>query len=316
MAELLEITDQKWVNAVEGYFNKQKFYLVVEPQYYNIALEVYDRKRDRIHTAGIINTKKLPLETEVNNRSLAYVVKSENRYAKAYTNYLLGRVMRCETVGELEEYEIAITPQCMLYQGFVVRHLNLLSYKDPYIGQNAYQTQILNVRKRIEEKSTERNSLREKMKLYSEVLESAKKFDLTILKLYVNAELEKASKDPSLIQLQIELAEKETERNAVAGKEKALENENARLGNQMEYSVQEEKSKTILLTESKKKLEQKMDQDGVVYREAEEKYKLNRKTKTARKIAENFMPQRAQFENEKNTFIGKNERDFPGRFEV
>ncbi|MBO5069755.1 MAG: AAA family ATPase, partial [Roseburia sp.] len=100
LAELLEITDEKWVNAVEGYLNHQKFYLIVEPQYYDIALEVYDRKRSQIHTAGIINTKKIPITEEVNNNSLAYVVKSENRYAKAYANYVLGRVMRCENVNE------------------------------------------------------------------------------------------------------------------------------------------------------------------------------------------------------------------------
>ena len=79
LAELLEVTDEKWINAVEGYMNNQKFYLVVEPQYYNVALEMYNKRRGKIHTAGIINTRKLPLDIEVDNKSLAYVVKSENR---------------------------------------------------------------------------------------------------------------------------------------------------------------------------------------------------------------------------------------------
>ena len=87
LAELLEVTDEKWINAVEGYMNNQKFYLVVEPQYYNVALEMYNKRRGKIHTAGIINTRKLPLDIEVDNKSLAYVVKSENRYAKAFANY-------------------------------------------------------------------------------------------------------------------------------------------------------------------------------------------------------------------------------------
>lgn len=254
LAELLEITDEKWVNAVEGYFNKQKFYLIVEPKYYDVALEVYDRKRKQIHTAGIINTKKIPFADEVNNNSLAYVIKSENRYAKAYANYLLGRVVRCETVNELENYDIAITPQCMLYQGYVVRHINPANYRDPYIGQNAYRTQIVNVRKLLEEKSAERSKLREEIRLYSDVLESEKKFDFTILKLYINApakkaelsrqlthekvELKKASNDPSLIQLQIDLGEKEKEKKAVAETEKQLNKENARLLNQIETCMQ------------------------------------------------------------------------------
>lgn len=319
LAELLEITDEKWVNAVEGYFNKQKFYLIVEPEYYDVALEVYDRKRKQIHTAGIINTKKIPFTDEVNNNSLAYVVKSENRYAKAYANYLLGRVVRCETVDELENYDIAITSQCMLYQGYVVRHINPANYRDPYIGQNAYRIQIVNVKKLLEEKSVERSKLREEIRLYSDVLESEKKFDFTILKLYINApakkaellrqlthekiELKKASNDPSLIQLQIDLEEKEKEKKAVAENEKQLNKENARLSNQIETSVQMQQSKEMILADSIKALEEKLDSDGVVYQEALEKYNLNRKTKTAKKISENFAPQRSQFENEKTNLV-------------
>ena len=124
MSELLEITDHTWNNAIEGYLNTQKFYLVVEPEYYVVALEVYDRNRKQIHTAGIINTRKIPTGHEPDQDSLAAVVKAENRYAKAYADYILGRVKRCADVHELEEHAIAMTPDCMLYQGYVVRHLN------------------------------------------------------------------------------------------------------------------------------------------------------------------------------------------------
>jgi len=319
LAELLEITDDKWVNAVEGYFNKQKFYLIVEPQYYDVALGVYDRNDKKIHTAGIINTKKIPLADEVNSGSLAYVVKSENRYAKAYANYLLGRVVRCENVSELENHDIAITPQCMLYQGYVVRHINPAHYKEPYIGQNAYRIQIGNVKKLLEEKIAERSTLREEIRLYSDVLENEKEFDFTILKLYINApaqkaellrqltrekeELKKASDDPSLIQLQIDLGDKEKEKTSVAENEKQLNRENAKLLNQIEGLEQTQRSREVTLAESVKDLEGKLDSDGIVYQEAQEKYDLNRKTKTARKVAENFAPQRSQFENEKANLV-------------
>ncbi len=321
LAELLEITDDKWVNAVEGYFNKQKFYLIVEPQYYDVALEVYERNCRQIHTAGIINTKKIPMADEVNNRSLAYVVKSENRYAKAYANYLLGRVARCENVNELENHDIAITPQCMLYQGYVVRHINPAYYKEPYIGQNAYRTQIVNVRELLKEKSVERSTLREEIRLYCDALEREKAFDFTILKLYLNApakkaellrqltheneELKKASDDPSLIQLQIDLEDKKKEKEAVTENEAQLNKENARLLNQIDTLEQTQQSKEMALAESMKDLEGKLDSDGIVYHEAQEKYNLNRKSKTARKVAENFAPQRSQFENEKTSLVDK-----------
>ncbi|MCI7129154.1 MAG: AAA family ATPase [Lachnospiraceae bacterium] len=319
LSELLEITDPKWTDAVEGYFNQQKFYLIVEPEYYDIALEVYEKKRDQIHTAGIINTKKIPLEESVNNQSLAYVVKSENRYAKAYANYVLGRVIRCDSSKELEQYDIAITAQCMLYQGYVVRHINPKNYRNPYIGQNAYRVQIVNTRKELEEKSAERSQLREKIKLYSGVLEREKSFDLSLLKLFINApaklvtakeqletakeDLERASNDPSLIELQIQLGAVEEQRKAVTKEEKLLRNENARLEVQIQNA-------NVAVADGKNQLQgleyninQKEDADGLAYQEAEEKYKFNRKTKTAKKVAENFAPQRAQFENEKNGLV-------------
>lgn len=315
LSELLEITDETWRNAVEGYLNRQKFYLVVEPQCYDVALEVYELKRKQIHTAGIINTKQIPTTDSVDNKSLAYVVKSENRYAKAYANYVLGRVIRCTNVRELENYEIAITAECMLYQGYVVRHINPTRYQDPYIGQHAYRTQIVNVRKKIEEKSNERGDLRKEIECYNDVLASEKQIDLTILKQCLNAparkaevkgelvrenvELKKASQDPSLIQLQIELGEKTKEKSTFAKTKEDLTNENARLKNQLENLVQEEKEKKEILTVSMKALESRNDSDGLIYHEAEEKYNVNRKTKTAKMIADNFAPQRTQFENEK-----------------
>ncbi|MCI7813224.1 MAG: SbcC/MukB-like Walker B domain-containing protein [Lachnospiraceae bacterium] len=329
LAELLEITDEVWINAVEGYLNQQKFYLIVEPQYYDVALEVYERRRKQIHTAGIINTKKIPTGGEVNNQSLAYVVKSENRYAKAYANYVLGRVIRCESAKELENHDIAITAQCMLYQGFVVRHMNPKSYQDPYIGQNAYRVQIVNVRKALEEKSSERSSLREEIKQYSSVLESEKKFDFTILKLYLNSpakkaelkrqlveekmELEKASKDPTLIQLQIELNEKRKEKSESVNVQRKLTEQNASLRNQIESLRVDVKGKQRRLSECTQDLEQKMDADSASYQQAEEKYRFNRKTKTAKKIAENFAPKRTQFENEKNELLG-NLKDLQYRY--
>lgn len=319
LAELLEITDEKWINAVEGYLNHQRFYLIVEPEYYPIALEVYDRKKEHIHTAGIINTNKIPLDEEVHNQSLAYVVKSKNRYAKAFVNYVLGRVTRCGDVKDLENYNIAITSECMLYQGYVVRHINPEWYHDPFIGLNAYRTQIVNVKKQLEEMSGQRKSLREKILTYEKALDAEKSFSFDILKLYIHtperlvelkerlanekAEYEKASQDPSYIQLKIELEHKNNEKEKEKNSEENLMNENARLLNKVDNLKNELSAKGSELADSMHKLEEKMDSDGISYREAEEKYFLNRKTKTARKIFENFSPQRAQFENEKNSLL-------------
>ncbi len=319
LSELLEITDMKWSNAIEGYLNTQKFYLVVEPEYYPAALEVYDKNRKNIHTAGIINSRKLPMEQEAEPDSLAYVVKSDNRYAKAYANYILGRVKRCTDVHELERHSIAMTPECMLYQGYVVRHLNPRDYENPFIGQYAYRTQIENVRKEIEEKTRRRSELRQEIQLYTAVLESAKKVNLGIMKLYLyvpeslhslqeqmvsaKAELKEAQSDPTLIELNLKLDARKKELDVKKEEKERLSEENIRLENQIDAHRNEmqgrKKEYDILRTE----LEEQADRDGVVYKEAEDKYRQNRKSKSAQVIAVNFAPQRSQLLREREELL-------------
>ena len=321
LSDLLEITDEKWRNAVEGYLNTQKFYLIVEPDLYDIALEVYDANRKGIHSAGIINTRKIPLDTKEDSKSLAYVVRSENRYAKAYATYILGRVVRCDDVKELENHKIAITPECMLYQGYVVRHLNPADYRDPYIGINAYRVQLVNVRKQLEELAVSRKELREEAARYSEVLERGRAVNVEILKLYMNvpsalgalkkdeaeikAELLTARNDPTLIELNLRLDEV---RGRLAGKKNEKDREfeeRARLVNQIEIRTKEAASADEQLREKRQELDGIYEASGTEYKSAEDKYRQNRKTKEPRKIYENFSPQRRQFENEKDTLVGK-----------
>ena len=319
LSELLEITDHMWNNAIEGYLNTQKFYLVVEPEYYVVALEVYDRNRKQIHTAGIINTRKIPTGHEPDQDSLAAVVKSENRYAKAYADYILGRVKRCADVHELEEHAIAMTPDCMLYQGYVVRHLNPRDYENPFIGQNAYRVQIGNVRRQIEEKVQKRSSLREQISIYDAVLESGRQVNLEVLRLYLNVpevlrdlqdqltvariDLKEAESDPTLIELNIKLEGKEKERHDKRQQQKALEKEIVRLEEQIGSRQNAVKEKNREYEAIREALERKADEEGLAYREADEKYRQNRKSKQPGTIAENYAPRGQQLLNERERLL-------------
>ncbi|RKI84504.1 cell division protein MukB [bacterium 1xD42-87] len=319
LSELLEITDHTWNNAIEGYLNTQKFYLVVEPEYYVVALEVYDRNRKQIHTAGIINTRKIPTGHEPDQDSLAAVVKSENRYAKAYADYILGRVKRCADVHELEEHAIAMTPDCMLYQGYVVRHLNPRDYENPFIGQNAYRVQIGNVRRQIEEKVQKRSSLREQISIYDAVLESGRQVNLEVLRLYLNVpevlrdlqdqltvariDLKEAESDPTLIELNIKLEGKEKERHDKRQQQKALEKEIVRLEEQIGSRQNAVKEKNREYEAIREALERKSDEEGLAYREADEKYRQNRKSKQPGTIAENYAPRGQQLLNERERLL-------------
>lgn len=169
LCEILNITDERWVNAVEGYLNTQRFYLLVAPEHFDIAANVYEklRKTQGIHSAGIINISKLYKYQTYAPESLASVVATESEGARLYINMILGRVRKCEKVEELKQYDTAITPTCMLYQNHVVRGINPKIYETPYIGKEAYKVQLQQAEQEQSLLKTEKDNLKkqiEKMK--------------------------------------------------------------------------------------------------------------------------------------------------------
>ncbi|MDD4503520.1 MAG: SbcC/MukB-like Walker B domain-containing protein [Clostridiaceae bacterium] len=153
LAELLEIKDVRWSNAVEAYLHTQKYYLLVEPEHFIDALVVYDRLKFQkgFYDWGIIDTGKLSrLRADRLEGSLAEEVLTDNEYARLFIDYVMGRLIKCESVEQLREHERAITDSCMLYQNFVARQLNPERWKYPYIGRKAIEEQIKTKRQELE----------------------------------------------------------------------------------------------------------------------------------------------------------------------
>ena len=144
LCELLEMTDVKWQNAVEGYLNTQRFYLLVDPGDFDIALSVYEklRKQGKVYGAGLINAQNLDKYEEAPAGSLAEAVTSKNVWARRYINMILGKVHRCNSEQELKKYPVSITRQCMRYQNHVASAISPEIYETPYIGAEAYKKQL------------------------------------------------------------------------------------------------------------------------------------------------------------------------------
>lgn len=143
--ELLDIKDPHWRDAIEGYLYTQRFYLLIKPEYYIDALSVYDRLKFEkgFFDLGLVDLEKVVnLKPKAEIGSLAEEIVTSDPFARAYVDYLLGRVMKVERVEDLRQHRTAITPTCMLYQNFVARQLDPKRYKTPYIGQRAIEEQI------------------------------------------------------------------------------------------------------------------------------------------------------------------------------
>jgi len=139
-ADLLEIRDSRWQNAIEAYLHTQKFYLIVEPQYFVEALQVYDRLKfsRNFYDIGLVDIERVMQQSvQVFPGSLAEEVETADPLARAYADFLLGKVIKCEKADELRQFRTAITPTCMLYHNFVACQLNPRRYEHPYIGQKS-----------------------------------------------------------------------------------------------------------------------------------------------------------------------------------
>lgn len=144
LCELLEMKDTKWQNAVEGYLNTQRFYLLVEPEDFDLALSTYEKMRSqkKVYGVGLINAAKLEKYDDIPKGSLAETVISKNIWARRYINMVLGKVHCCGSYQELKQYPVSITRQCMRYQNHVVSVIAPEIYETPYIGAEAYKRQL------------------------------------------------------------------------------------------------------------------------------------------------------------------------------
>lgn len=153
LADLLEIRDERWRNAVEGYLGGNKLSLIVEPRYARMAIEIY-RELDpkQFYRVAVLDTEKVEQdEHKALEHALSEEVAAARPYVKAYINFQLGRVIKCETVEELRRCRIGVTADCVLYHSYRIQHMNPDSYtKSAYIGKNSARQRMKLLRKQLE----------------------------------------------------------------------------------------------------------------------------------------------------------------------
>jgi uncharacterized protein YPO0396 len=174
LCELLEIKNKDWQNAIEAYLHTQKFYLIIEPQYFLDALKIYDelKFRKKYFDIGIVDIEKLmrlDKGARAENNSLAKEVHTDSLYARAYIDHVLGKVIKCHNVESIRKYNIAITPTCMLYQNFVARQLNPSRWSIPYIGKGSIERQIQIKQTTIEELQPQNEKLQSLSNLLNKI---------------------------------------------------------------------------------------------------------------------------------------------------
>ncbi len=142
LCEYLEIADEnkEWQNAIEGYLNTQRFYIVVPNKYYKDAIRIYHSEKE-FYLTRIINGNKIP-DFECEENTLSNFISSNNLIALNYTRFILNKVKCAKDIYDLENYDVAVTKDCMHYQNYSLGRLNKKASTNLFIGQNGIKTQL------------------------------------------------------------------------------------------------------------------------------------------------------------------------------
>ncbi len=320
-ADLLEINEPEWQDAVEGYLNTQRFYLIVNPEVYDIAADVYDRHKNEIHTVALVNTGALDLNSPVEELSLAAVVKSDNRYALAYAREILNRVIRCKSVKELKAHKISITAGCMLYQGKAVRKINPEIYSIPYIGKYALKKQLEIKTSELDYVSLEIKNIKNKQTSIEEKIKALEGYNQEIILSNVsvprelhtisseikrlNSELNDAKSDPNIIELSIKAQKLACE----IEEQKKIMDKLKKDGNNLERDCEILNERIGELNNERDELSNEIEIMSSDYPSARDiaKQKLDEhlKSKSAGTIYENYSPRRKTLENQRKNKYGE-----------
>lgn len=153
LCEYLEVKDESWRNAVEGYLNTQRFDIIIEPEYFEYSLLVYEEYKNKkgIFGVGIVDVAKLKKFNDTDmSGTLSEKISTKNIYAQWYINMLLRYVICVDEVNELRKHKTAITKTVMLYKNYTVKALNPRIYKNPVIGLGAIEIQKVKIKKELE----------------------------------------------------------------------------------------------------------------------------------------------------------------------
>ena len=175
LADLLDIRDERWHNAVEGYLGNNKLLLVVEPQYAKAAMDIYQElDKKKFFRAAVLDTEKvLEEEHPVRPGALAGEVIAREAHVKAYIDFFLGNVMKCESVEELRRCRVGVTPDCVLYHSYRLQHMNPENYtRRAYIGETSMRQRIRQLDEKCRALQEERMPLQEMLEQFRKIGQS------------------------------------------------------------------------------------------------------------------------------------------------
>lgn len=126
--DLVDVNDPAWSNALEASLGNNRFNVFVTPQYYS---EAYRILREIVGNYGfyginIVDSERVISFVEdhpAHPDSLARLLTTKDEEARAYADYLLGTIKKCETFEEARDSGHGLLADCTGYRNFSTWYL-------------------------------------------------------------------------------------------------------------------------------------------------------------------------------------------------
>ncbi len=165
--DLVDITDKAWTRAIECAISPQRLNLFVNEKYYNEASKLLGRicENYNFYSIAIIDSEKIVKSNPPSNPdSVAKLIKTDHAGARAYTDFLLGRIKKCDTFEEAREAGFGLLANCTGYRNFSSWYLDKRKGDYTFLGT------------KIDEKTQfsyhqERNKLEKEVSILNDIAE-------------------------------------------------------------------------------------------------------------------------------------------------
>ena len=181
--DLIDCNDPEWTLALEAVLYSQKFNFFVNPKYYEEANRLLKELTDnyRYYRVSLVDSERLlNSNIQADDDSIANLINTDDEGARAYTDYLLGRIRKCQTFDEARSSGSGLLSDCTGYRGFATWYLNKGHARIFYLGREVSK----------DTKALSAKEYQETNRLYSLLQEALNKLrSLTTLPIMSSAEL-------------------------------------------------------------------------------------------------------------------------------
>lgn len=308
LADLLEITEPKLRDCVESYLGDMRFALVVEPQHFDVAKEVYNRLKKQVDSVNLLDTRDYSDDTEsvLEAHSLALALSSEHYLARIWIVQTLGSLVVVDRLEDIQANLRAITQTGFIYENQVLNRLNPELARKPFIGKQAIVRQLELMREEQAILQTECQTAEARRKEIQKGLERLDACQLSIIQENIQApdakvdaqkklrqielELNEIEKEPTYIELTIQMGELKKQLEESKRQIDQTEKEEARLNFAIEGGKRDLESKQEEASQREVLLEDAVNGHETLRADAIKLFDSNLRKKSAAEIAQNYAP--------------------------